>query len=74
MVEAALAVIGAVVAALLWGRWSGKRASDANKAADDARAYRETRERIDNATADDPGPDHVREWLRERGAKSRRDL
>lgn len=55
--------------AVLWATWAaGKRDARQKAALDAAKAYRETRERIDHATDDIPlDADLLREWLRQRG-------
>ena len=69
-----LAGIVAVVGALVLGRRQGRQSEAQRRAGQDARDYRDTRRRMDDASSDDPGPDHVRDWLRERGRKPGGDL
>ena len=74
MIEAIAAGIAALIAALWLGRWQGSKRAEDNRARQDGQDYRDTRRRMDDASSDDPGPDHVREWLRERGRKPGGDL
>jgi len=70
-IAAGLAVIFGVLATVFW---RGGKAEGDRRDAQAARDYRDTRRRMDDATGDDPGPEHVREWLRERGEQSKRNL
>jgi gas vesicle protein len=69
-----LAGIGAIFGALAAAFWRGKKVKNLEQTLRDAKDYRDTRRRIDDAINDDFGPDHVREWLRQRGDKSSRNL
>jgi hypothetical protein len=65
-----LAAIGVAVAALSAMWFGGRKSAKTDAKAKDAAAYRETRERMDNAEndiADDPAT--LRDWLRERGKR-----
>jgi hypothetical protein len=69
-----LAGLGALAAALAAAFWRGRGAERTRRDAQDAADYRDTRQRMDDAIADDPGPDHVRDWLRQRADEPRRRL
>jgi hypothetical protein len=61
-IETIGAVIMAVVAALFFGRRQGQKSEQAKI----DKAYRETREEMDEVVVGDD-PDAARRWLRERG-------
>ena len=63
-----LAGIVAVAVAWLTGRRKGAADATQKREAQDARDYRETRERIDEALRRNDGVDDA-DWLRERGNK-----
>lgn len=66
IVEAILALVASVIAALVIGRWQGRSTERRKIDAAKDEAYRETRERMDDAEGDaDPGV--LRDWLRQRG-------
>lgn len=62
LIETIGAVIMAVVAALFFGRRQGQKSEQAKI----DKAYRETREKMDEVVVGDD-PDAARRWLRERG-------
>lgn len=62
LLEAIGAAVAAIVAALFLGRHQGRR--DARVEAE--RAYRKTREKMDEVAVGDD-PEQLRRWLRERG-------
>jgi hypothetical protein len=62
LIETIGAVIVAIVAALFLGRRQGRLAERAKV----DKAYRETREKMDEVVVGDD-PDAARRWLRERG-------
>ena len=62
LIEAIGAVIAAVFGAWLFGRRQGQKAEQAKI----DKAYRETREKMDEVVVGDD-PDAARRWLRERG-------
>jgi hypothetical protein len=59
----------AVVAGWFTARRSGVNAERAKRTAQDAKAYRETNERVSNETLSDDPDDVVRERLRERARR-----
>lgn len=64
--------LAALMAALAAAFWRGGRAERNRHGAQDARNYRDTRKRMDDASdhlGDDPAT--LRDWLRERGGDKR---
>ena len=65
----AIALVTGVLGALGL-RWAGGRAERVKRERDDAKGYRDARERTDDAVdglSDDPGV--LRDWLRDRGQR-----
>lgn len=77
MIDTLLTILLGVVALLgaggtFWGYRKGKKDADNDHATQDFNEYVNTRKRMDDA--DQPSDDDVADWLRDRGAKSKRPL
>jgi sulfite exporter TauE/SafE len=65
-----LAALAGVLLALLGVYAAGRRDARQRAAQEADKAYRETRERIDEVVDDPVLPDDAREWLRRRGERN----